>query len=224
VAVAADALTTTANLKTELGISGSSQDTRLDKLIDRATDWIEGKTGRKLKARHYKLDEAAFTPGVLSEDYLYFDGDAQVVNEKGLGEYILPQFPVQRSSVTDALAFELSYLSNRGSDGDTFTALVENEDYVVDYEKGIVRLLAGRFTSGVKNYRITCTAGFFVGAAQPYVPDALEELCILECKRRLYDKDGVTSERIGTWSRTFDAEKAKEAIDEKVALFTRYRL
>lgn len=194
-------------------------------MIDRATDRIERRTGRKLKARNYNGSSTAFTTtNITSEDYLFFDGDEQVVNDKGCGEYFLPQFPVQRSSVTGALAFELAYLSDRGSSGDTFTALVENEDYIVDYENGIIRLLAGRFTSGIKNYRAKCTAGYLVGAAQPYVPDALEQLCIDLIRTVRSDSVGVTSERIGSWSRSFDATMAHKDFEDDLAQFIRLKL
>jgi len=218
VPVGAEALVSRDTFKTALGVSGSMDDTLIDSIIDRATAWIQSVTGRKLKARHYKLDQSAFTTSVTSEDYLYFDGDEAVANGKGLGEFYLPQYPVQRSSVASALAFELAYLSSRGSGGDTFTALTANVDYLVDYERGVVRLLAGRFTSGVRNYRITCTAGYVT------IPPDLEALCI-ELGRLIYkDRKNLQSETIGSWSRSFNTAKDDPLVSDVLAHYTRLSL
>ncbi|MGE0536643.1 MAG: phage head-tail connector protein [Pirellulales bacterium] len=223
--LAPEALTTLDNLKEALGIADTSQDNALERAINRATAWIESETNRKLKVRNYNGASGTHSvSGVASEDYLYFDGatlgrsgDA-VVNRRGLGELFLPQFPVQQSGVSGALAFELAVLSERGSSvpGQTFdaTQLVEWDDYVIDYLNGRVKLIGGVFASGIRNYRITCTAGYQT------IPADLEGLC-LELASQLYeDRKNLQSETIGTWSRTFNTQKEDPFVSATLAKYS----
>jgi hypothetical protein len=225
-AVKATALTTTTNFKTAHGVSGSTDDTLIEKIIDRTTAWIESRCQRKFKARDYGGSSTHGTTGVTAEDYIYFDGQDQYVTERNLGEFHVPQWPIQKSTVTHALAVELAVLSDRTNSGETWdtTQLVENDDYVVDYAGGVIRLLGGVFTEGVKNYRLTCTAGYQEGSAQPYVPDDLEQLCI-ELGGLIYrDRKNLQSEKIGTWSRTFDTQKEDPFVADVLAKYTRIPL
>lgn len=220
------ALTSLANFKTDLGITGTTEDTKLQNIINRTTGWIEGKTGRLLKARNYNGASTAFTNSVTSEDYIYFDGDPSKRNERGYGVLYVPQFPIVKQSVTSALAVELSTLSTRavGADGagDTWdtTVLLEGRDYVIDYTNGVITLLGGVFSFGLKNYRLNCTAGFVT------IPDDLEQLCIELGKTILRDNRAVTSESIGTWSRSF-SEKLKSEdpfVRDTLGKYTRFSL
>lgn len=250
-ALNSDALTTLANLKEEVGIAtaDTSKDSRLERVINRATRWIEKETGRKLKARNYNgfnatgegsdFDHRTGSSGhtVPSEDFLYFSGNDAITDDQGRGVLHLPVFPVLKVNSSarsvihhpNAITFRLDTIDDRGSTVSgyqTWTNLTEWDDYVVEQEAGIVKLLGSVFTPGIRNYRVKCTAGYSVGAAdtQPYTPDDLEELCILVAKHRFLDKDTVRSESLGTWSRSYDTEKINDVIEEKLSHFRRYSL
>src|SRR5262245_47729090 len=134
-AVSSTALTTLTKLKAAIGIASgdTSKDTPLEACIDRATDWVEGRTERKLKARNYNgfnasgdgsdFDHKTTSTGdtVPSEDYLFFTSADTYKDECGRGVYNLPQFPVlkrvndtARNVVThpNALTFRLQYLDS----------------------------------------------------------------------------------------------------------------
>src|SRR5205085_1478803 len=126
-----------------------------------------------------------------------------LVSQRGLGEYQLPVYPVQ-SGASPVVSFKLDVLSSRTSSGgevwDT-TSFTEYDQFIVDYDNGILRLLGALFVPGTRNYRITCTAGYLTGSAQPYVPSSLEELCLQWCKLVYKDSKNLSSESIGTWRR-----------------------
>lgn len=186
------------------------------------------------KARRYNNGGSTHgTTGVTDEDYIYFDGTEKrfgghtgVNPDTGLGEFYLPAYPVQANAV---LTFALAVLSSRDSSGgevwDT-TSYTENDEYIVDRNNGVLRLLGGHFTPGTKNYRVTMAAGFQYGAAQPYVPPDLEMVCIEFAKQLYRDNRSVTSETLGTWSRSYNAELLKDdpIIQKTLAKYTRYAL
>ena len=227
------ALTTRDNLKTALGIllTDSSKDQYLDDLINRATRRIESVTERKLKARRYNGNTATPpsnvhpTTNVTDEDYIYFSGTPR--SRGGDTDYdqghvfYLPAWPVQANSV---LTFTLESLSTRTSAGETWsTELTEFSDYIVDRPNGVLRLIGGAFNYGVRNYRITCSAGF-LEPVSPYVPYDLEHLCIEVTKKMYREEAGVTSEKIGTWAKTYDVASSQKQIDEMIANFKRWSL
>lgn len=243
--LSADALTTLANLKDTVGIAtlDTSKDNHLERCINRATWLIENEAGRKfnegmqggLKARKYTDTTSPGThgtTGVSNEDYIYFDGTTKdkgghtLVNpESGTGEFYLPVFPVQANSV---LTFGLAVLSARAAGGETWdtASLVENDHFIVDRNNGILRLLGGVFAPGKKNYRVTMAAGFQFGSAQPYVPPDLEMLCIEMAKQLFRDNRAVTSESLGTWSRSYSAVLLQEdpVVQATLARYTRFSL
>ena len=138
-----------------------------------------------------------------------------------LCELLSPTQVLQKSPAANALAFELAVLSDRESDVWDATALTENTDYIVDYANGFIRLLAGIFTPGLKNYRVKCTAGFQIGAAQPYVPDDLEGLCVDLCRQVYRNTKNLQSETLGTWSRTYNVAKEDPLITAVIAKYSR---
>jgi hypothetical protein len=232
--LAADALTTLPNLKEVLGISGSdtSKDQHLERVINRVTLWVEDVTRRKLKARRYGAGFATTihpTTNVADETYLYFSGSTKdqggdtVVDERGYGLYYLPAYPVQANAV---VTFQLATLSDRGSDvsgGESWDTadLAEWDDYVVDRENGVLRLLHGRFSTGFRNYRIQMAAGYQTGSAQPYVPADLEGLCLDLCRQLYRDSRNLQSESIGTWSRTYNLQVKDPFQQDLLARYTR---
>lgn len=243
--VNADALTTLANLKAALKITSTSDDDYLTQLINRATWQVENDCRRKsdsgkygFKARRYNgLTGGAATLGahpttsVPDEDYVFFSGthvsmggDTMTDENTGCGYLYLPAYPVQANT---ALTFALAVLSSRDSSGgqvwDT-TSLVELDSYVVDRERGVLRLLGGTFSPGTLNYRITMAAGYQYGANQPYVPPDLEAVCIEYCKKLYLEDEGVTSERLGTWSREWDLEKSQRKIQATIDRYFRHSI
>lgn len=214
-AVATDALTSRANLKEALGIASAdtSQDDYLDNLIDRVTDWIEGQTNRNLMARHYQTSGSAHgTTSIAAEDYIYIDGSTlerggdTLRDERGFSQLYLPQWPVNANS---ELTFQIAVLDDRGSTvsgGESWdtTSIVEWDDYIVDREKGIVTRINGGFSIGHRNYRIQMSAGYST------IPDDLEMLCIELSKRAFHEDGNLSSEKIGTWSRTFTQAKMED--------------
>lgn len=234
-AVNTDALTTLANLKSAVGIASAdtSKDTYLEQCINRATWLIEDWTNRKfnngttggLKARKYNGSSGTLTLGgsdtIASEDYIYFSGATKglggdtCVDEMGQGVLYLPAYPVQANSV---LTFILQALQTRSTD--TWdTALTENVDYIVEREAGVLRMLGSPFSYGYRNYRITMAAGYLYGSAQPYVPPDLESLCIEVAKGMYRDDREVTSESIGTWSRSYAKTGEDPVVQRTVAKY-----
>ena len=223
-ALGASALTTLANAKAVLGISVSTYDSLIEQYIDRASAQIETATDRLLKARNYNGNGTNFsTTSVTSEDYIYFSGSTMdqggdtVVTPEGRSVFYLPQFPIQTAS--PSITFALHVLMDRPTSDWDSSSYVENTDYVVDRQKGILTLLGGCFEPGIRNYRVTCTAGYLTSAA-PYVPADLEQLCIALVKKMFRNESGVTSESLGTWSKSYDVEKADEQIE---ATMSKYR-
>lgn len=226
VSVNAQALTSLANFKTALNVTVSTDDTKIEQIINRTTAWIEGKTNRFLKARNYNGAGIAFTTTVTSEDYLFFDGNCESRNDRGYGVLYLPQFPIVKASVASALPVALAFLTSRGigadGAGDTWdtSSLAEGRDFVVDYTNGIITLTGGLFATGLKNYRLTCTAGYVT------IPDDLEQLCI-ELGKSIYKNDrAVTSESIGTWSRSFSEalKKSDPFVQDTLGKYSRFAL
>lgn len=228
--LSSSALTSLDNAKEKLGVpeAVTDYDNKIERLINRASAEIERLTNRKLKARNYNGSGTAFaTTGITSEDYIHFSGSLQncggdtLVNEAGYGQFYLPQFPIQ--TVSPSITFALHTLEDREA-GDWDTSLVENREYVIDRETGLLTLLYGRFSTGFRNYRITCTAGYLDNGAQPYVPYDLEELCLAMMKKLYRGDSGLQSETLGTWSRSFNVQEVQKEIDDGIALFTRQRL
>lgn len=243
--LSSDALTTLENLKSALNINtaDTSEDPYLERLINRASRWVESETERRtpdgkygLKARRYNGATADApnnlhpTTGVPDEDYVYFSGthkrdggDTLCDDRTGCGVFHLPAWPVQANSV---LTFTLESLASRdSSDGETWeTDLVEFDDYIVDRQRGILRLLSGTFVPGDRNYRVTMAAGYQSGDTKPYVPDDLEQLCI-ELARMLYrDTKNVKSESMAGFMRTFNDAMADPFVSQTLARYRRLSL
>ena len=236
-----DALTTLANLKAAVNIAtaDTSKDTLLEQCINRATGLLEEMTNRKfneglsggLKARNYNGSSGTLTLGgsdtIASEDYVYFSGipkshggDA-LVDDLGRGYVYLPAYPVLANSV---LPFALDCLSSRSAAAGELwdaTSYAEFDSFIVDRPSGVLRLLGGQFGWGEKNYRVTMAAGYRYGSAQPYVPPDLEA-AVIELAKGIYrDNRGVTSESIGSWSRSFDRSKEDPVVCAAVAKYSR---
>lgn len=236
-AVQDTALSTLANIKEHLSVSGSGDDTKLEAFIDIVTDLLEDETARNLKGRNYNGFGTNFDHGssetVASEDYLYFDGQDIVQDNNGYNVLYLEQWPVLRTSDSaNALTFALAVLSDRTSGGDTWdtSSFTEGDDYVVDYKNGIVRFMGAKPLGGLKKFRVTCTAGY-TGSSAPFVPSTLEYI-VKELVGDIYNnKENIKSEKIGTWSREYfstdgqDGNKSKLTnVERLISKFKNIRL
>lgn len=237
----ADALTTLANLRSALRIvtADTSNDTYLEQAINRSSGLLEEMTNRKfneglsggLKARKYNGGAGTHSvTGVADEDYVYFSGSTTarggdtMRDEWGRGVFHLPAFPVQADSV---VPFQLAVLNSRSSAAGVIwdtTSLVENDAFILDRPRGIIRLIAAPFVWGNRNYRVTMAAGYQYGSAQPYIPPDLESACIELAKGIFRDNRGVTSESIGSWSRSFDRSKEDPVVSVAVGKYSRISL
>lgn len=221
------ALTTVDNLADALGVPSVARDHRLIPVIDAASDWIEGQTDRKLKARNYKGFDQTVGTGlfehkvtgtgdtVATEDFIFFDGEDIELDGHGRGRFYLPQFPILTVDPTtstirgrirhpNALTFVMEKLTDRtASGGETFETLVELDDYILDQERGIVLLIGEGVRRGLRNYRFTYTGGYSIQEDQPYGPDDLESLCIHIASKLYQDNIDVKAERVGSLSKSF---------------------
>lgn len=201
------ALTTLEATKRALGVpqGTTSDDGLLTDLINAASRLIEERTGRKLVRRSYNGGSSVHsTTQVADEGYYIFSGDGVS------GEHALPNYPVVSSG------FVLESLQSRGSGGDTWSALTEYVDYVVDYNRGIVHFNGGTFAKGIRNYRITYTGGYAENTAPPFVPEDLVRACHEVIKGEYRDNASVTSETIAGWSRTYNSDKSNTLVEQTI--------
>lgn len=211
-----EALTTLALAKRALGETTTNNDTVIEGLIDAATEWVQRQCNRKFGRRNYNREQDAAgvihtVTGITSEQYFRFSGEGKSRVR------VLPQYPVDRGGT-----FVLEELQTRATDGtETWTSsgYVKNYDYVVDWDKGIIRLLNGVFARGTLNYRVTFEAGFEEPSdpgtpVAPWVPADLTRCCN-EMVKVMFDGGGgrVSQESIGTWSRSFNLDKENVLID-----------
>lgn len=225
------ALTTLSAVKESLGLADTSKDSLLVNYINRVTLWIENYTHRKLVARNYNGKGAtqftAISPAVANEDYIYLDGSRAYLNDAGYTEFYLPAYPIQRSG-TGVVTFQLAVLQNRGSTlsgGETWdtTSYVEWDQYMVDNDNGIIRFLGDIQFEGYRDYRIACTAGLYDTSYPnvPWVPPDLESVCVELVKQMYRDSRTVTSEHIGSVSRSYDINVKDPHIFGILAQYTR---
>ena len=236
-AVKLSALATTAQFETRHGVTSGVDTSLIEQCINAASNFIEKETDRKLKARNYNGFGTAFehkTSGsgdtVESEDYLYFNGDPDMIGEHGSGVFFLPAYPILKTHASSkshlnhlhAITFVLEELASRTSAGDTWTALVDNVDYILDQEMGIIRLNGFSQVKGIRNYRITATLGFSDLAAQPYVDEDLTDLCLYIAGKLYREEMDKTSDRQGSSDSTLIALKDDTYVHGIIAKFARY--
>jgi len=173
-AVGTYALTSLANLKTYLNISGTTNNTFMETLVDRATALMEEYTRRNLKARDYSYDSD-------SEDY---DKDNAVMDGNDRDVLILPQRPV--NSLTTLRVNEQAISESTG---------VYVCGWMIDKKRGMVRLRCYLFTKGMDNVELAYNAGYST------VPDDLEQACI-EQAAWMYKQSPVGQGLLGVSSRS----------------------
>ena len=124
------ALSTTSRFKTYAGVSGTTDDTLIENLIDIVTEFIENYVGRRFQQTTYTDEQ--------------YDGT-------GTDKLILKNYPIS----TFTRLQERQSISNE----DTW-ATIDSEDYFVDTDNGIITAQAFRFIPNTKFYRVTYVAGF----------------------------------------------------------------
>lgn len=231
------ALATVTQFETRHGVATGVDTSLIEQVINAASDFIEKQCDRKLKARNYNGFGAAFehkTSGsgdtVDSEDYLYFDGDPDMVGEHGSGVFFLPAYPIvkphgsaakTRYTHLNGLTFVLAELTARDGSGDTYTALTDNVDYILDKEMGIIRLNGWLQAKGIRNYRVTATLGYSEGTAQPYVEDDLIDLCLYIAGKLYREEMDKTGDRQGSSSSDLIAMKDDKYVLSVIAQYCR---
>ena len=125
------ALVTLDDVKSFLGITGSTYDTLLTMLINMSTDHVETRCGRR-------FDDTTYT----EEEY----------SGLGVKTLALDEFPI-----TDTETFKLEI--NRASDNSDDWEEVDADEYWVDDDTGIITKTTS-FNKGTKNWRATFSAGY----------------------------------------------------------------
>lgn len=214
------ALTTLANLQERLGISGS--DDKLKNIINRVSRFIEDTIDRKLMARNYDGSTTHAGTSIAAENPLFFDWQDFVKTSRGY-ELYLPAWPIQKGGAQD-ITFELAYLSERNSSGETYATanIAEWTDYILEKEEGTILfinhpiIVAGY--PDVRIYRLKATLGF------TSIPPAVEMACLELCEMMYLGGKGVTSERLGSWSKTYDLSANEKMVRNALGAYCRYSL
>lgn len=139
------ALTTVARAKTFLGISGSGDDTLIERLVDAVTDFIEGFCDRR------------FLKTVYSNEV--YDGN-------GSNKMLLKQYPVV-SGETFVLERRDAF-NNRNA-----WSAISSQAYFVKEDRGIIEYVGGYISEGgvfiraPQHYRVSYTAGYAFDNATP---------------------------------------------------------
>lgn len=131
-AINTNGLTTVARIKTFLGISGTTYDTILERLINMVSDFVEGYCDRTFRetANSNEIYDGTGTNKLLLKNYPV-DDSATFTLEERAGDY--------RVSSWNAIDAEL---------------------YHVLWNEGIVDFLGNRFREIPRHYRITYTSGY----------------------------------------------------------------
>lgn len=181
------ALITTANLKTFLGISGSSEDTILDSIVNAASKMIQSFCGKALV-------QATYTE--------YYDGS-------GVEELILKNYPI--ASVT---SLNIDGSRTFGSSTDINVAdnviIDANSGIITLWHNYSV------FPKGLRNVKVVYVAGYATNAIPYDLQQACKQTAMMIYKRQYQDqKVGIASETIGDKTTTYelaDIPKTAQAI------------
>lgn len=203
-------LTTLAKVQSRLKGSDATYNSAFDTLLGEIVLQVDGDC-RALMG--HRLIEEPSNP--LKE---YLDGSGH--------EYLfLAQGPIDETNLGALTVEEVSY----GSGGETLTTVTAT-DYAVDgvvdtangdrhaTERVEIRLLAGVWAVGRRNFLVTYTPGW------PTVPPALEGIATAECVRRFMNRtaEGRSSEGFGSASARgyVDPEKAEAALRARLRPWT----
>lgn len=138
------AIITRENLKTYLGISGTSEDDFLDLVVAGVDTLIESLSGRRFESETYT---------------------EQVVDGTGRQRLYLPNRPLTAVSEVRVSGEGVAGVNN-SSDFDSSTIWNVNDDYVIDSltqderNQSLLVAVYGVWPLGIKNVRVTYTAGY----------------------------------------------------------------
>ncbi len=201
-----DALTTVARLSSYMKVTtpavSSADEASMQATINAVTKWIQKYTGHTFKKTTYTQE-------------LYSTEEGQTLN--------LEHYPVISSA-----SFNLER-RNSGLNEDDWES-IDTDYYIVDYDSGIIELMAGVTFYRTKNgYRVTYTAGYDFDNITTFLSDTdaadVEIACWMICQD-IQDSKGkssdVHSERLGDYSVTyadalksiFDNPQAKSILDQ----------
>ena len=174
-------LTDATELKLHLGISGTDDDDLLDAIIEAVSAQIETYCDRKFKSE---------------ERTEYYNGEGYEI-------LALRCWPVSRSAdftIYDDLSVPRDYAS-----GDA----LGTDDYVIDYEMGLVHRQGAVFSDGAESVKVVYTAG--VGATTATLPEDLRKAAVklasAEYTQAKQRADGIQSEGIGPYRVVYDKSK-----------------
>ena len=190
------ALATLAEVKEYLGITDTTNDDLLSRLINSASSFVEKETDRRLVATAYDKDTAS------DKENTWFDGD-------GSGKQFLRQYPVNSVSAVEVSGATISAASATDYYGSTGFALY--------FRKGLLYYAAG-FAAGIQNVRVNYNAGYVAGTPER------EELRELLCSLVAYTwnhrkKMGFKMERLGNYQ--YSRSDLREGWQQKT--ISRYR-
>lgn len=184
------ALTTTSRVKDRLGMSESNNDTVIDRLINGATEFIEGETRRRFA-------ETTYTDEVYS------------ISDNGIRFLILRNAPV--SSIT-----RIQHRTGTKSSPSWTDFLSDNYFLEGDGESGVVQFF-GDLPKGPNTVRATYTAGYKINFSNAgdnsthTLPHDLSEFCerLVERMFRRINSEGKDQESFDggsiSWSRQLTA-------------------
>lgn len=198
--IVAWAFTDLADLKSFLGISGSTttHDDLLENLINGASGFIEAYTNRRLKSTSYDKDVAT------DRKFTWYDGD----NTKSL---FLREYPITAVSAVTMSGATISAASATDYYGST--------GYVIRHDRG--SLFYGNYwEAGVQNIRVSYTAGYLATDREWF---ELQELCrsfvawVFNNRTHL----GFKSERLMNY--TYTLADVRKVGGQHLATLNRYR-
>jgi len=191
-AVGAYVLTTYESVKAYLGLTNDDDQALIEAMIDSVSAVIETFCQRKFKSRAYVE---------------YYSGD-------GTTELMVDQYPV--TAITD-IWDDVNHDFTDSYKIDTSNILFS--DIGSNLSDGIVLLEGDTFRSGVKNVKISYTAGYTT------IPLDLADACIQFVAKvfNLRGKQGIESEKIGNYAIKFFLEDIPKDIKMVLMLYKDYR-
>ncbi len=193
---------TTAQRVADFGVLGTLADsklTRMERIVDSITEYIENYLG-------YRIKETAYTNQEYSTE------SAQSLN--------LENFPVS-SSATFAIQRRNSALDNDNWE------TIDSSFYHVDFDSGIIHAAGGwEFSRTTNGFRVTYTAGYSFDNSTTFLSDTQAgdiEMIVWEMCLATYSRKGgslgVKSEKLGDYSIVYGAslmedENVKAILDK----------
>ena len=189
------ALTTPDRTKDYLQISGDADDDLITRLINGITEYVE-----RFTARHFQKTE--YSAANYSDE----------LHSVGMGEVSmnLLNYPVISTA-----EFKLEHRDSNLNEDDWEE--VDQERYFVDYNSGIIYTANGTtFAEGIKNYRVTYTAGYDFDNEETFLSDTAAgevEIAVWKLVGACFQRRasaGVQQESIGDYSVTYTSASLED--------------